>query len=87
MAKRDVLKRQQALRRAGDRVLVSNVFVGERRERLWRTVAAEGESSAIAAGAGPLESGHPRCRCFPEPFLLFVEVFLDQIGFVGLLHG
>ena len=87
MAKRDVLKRQQALRRGGDRVLVSNVFVGERRERLWRTVAGEGESSAIAGGAGPLESGHPRCCCFPEPFLLFVEVFLDQIGFVGLLHG
>ena len=71
-----MLKRQHALRRAGDR-----------RERLWRTVAGEGESSAIAAGAGPLESGHPRCRCLPEPFLLFVEVFLDQIGFVGLLHG
>ena len=82
-----MLKREQALRRAGDRVLVSNVFVGEWRERLWRTVAGEGESSAIAAGAGPLECGHARCRCFPEPFLLFVEVFLDQIGFVGLLHG
>jgi hypothetical protein len=40
----------------------------------------------FAAGAGPSESGHTRCCCFPERFLLFVEVFLGQIGRVGLLH-
>ncbi len=32
------------------------------------------------------QSSRSRSRRFPEPFLLFVEVFSDQIGRVHLLH-
>ena len=67
---------------------LNRLVVYRQQPRTLGTLAGAGESSAIAAGAVPFESGYSRCcHCFSEPFQLFVEVFLDQIGYVGLFHG
>jgi hypothetical protein len=58
----------------------------ERRERLRGSRCGSGRLFSRRCWCWRFQSVRPRYRRFPEPFLLFVEVFSHQIGCVVLLH-